>query len=69
MRGLKALVEKGALPGHVDPDGTVILGALSPEQYWLIVSPESGVFDWTTPRPLIKLPEDLDPCKKGAKAE
>lgn len=66
---LKALIEKGALPGHVDPDGMALLGALSQAHYQLIVSPDSGVFNWTMPMPYIKLPDELDPCKKGAKAE
>ena len=62
---LNELIGKGALPGHVDPNGHVVLGALSPDHYRLIVSPESGLFDWTDPQPFIKLPDELDPCKKG----
>jgi len=61
---LRELVAKHALPGRVDAKGVVVLGPLSPEHYKVILSQENGLFDWTAGGPLIKLPDELDPCKK-----
>ena len=62
---LRRLVEKGAVPGRVADDGTVVLGALKPEHYKRIFEQESGAINWAQPIPLLKLPSALDPCKKG----
>jgi len=62
---LEELVTNHALPGRIDAKGTVVLGPLSPEHYELILAQESGLFNWTAGFPLIKLPDELDTCKKG----
>jgi hypothetical protein len=62
---LRELVAKHALPGRVDAKAVVVLGPLSPEHYKVILSQENGLFDWRAGGPLIKLPDELDPCNKG----
>ena len=62
---LTALVQTGALPGRVESSGRVVLGQLTAEHYRLILSEEGGVVYWMSPYPFIKLPDKLDPCKKG----
>jgi len=71
-----ALVEQGELPGRIE-NGQVVLGALTPEQHEVLFQvKEFGVYPRTAkddipylPFPMatmIKLPDDLDPCKKDA---
>jgi hypothetical protein len=65
------LVGKGALPGHLmsnSPDSPVVLGPLSSKHYELMLSVETGLFDWHQPTVFVKLPDDLDPCKKPARS-
>ena len=63
---LRELVAKHALPGQIDAERKVeVLGPLSLEHYKVILAQESGLFDWRAGAPLIKLPDELDPCKKG----
>lgn len=59
------LVEQGLLPGRIEPSGDVVLGELSYEHYRLILSEKSGIFSWQDPMPYLKLPPELDPCKKA----
>ena len=59
----KALVEKGTLPGRVNGE-SVTLGHLNPEHYETILSEERPLVHWRDPIISLKLPEDLDPCKK-----
>ena len=61
---LRELVAKHALPGRVEAKGQVVLGPLSPEHYKVVLSQESDIFNWRIGFPLIKLPDELDPCKK-----
>ena len=64
-RRLKELVQKGALPGRIESSGRVVLGALKPEHYDVLFSQESGIIDWRPPSLVfMKLPPQLDPCKK-----
>jgi len=60
---VKALVEQGTLPGRVDGED-VTLGHLNPEHYATILSEERPLVHWRDPIISLKLPDDLDPCKK-----
>lgn len=62
---LKELIAKHALPGRINAEGKVVLGPLLPEHYKLMLSQEAGLFKWRAGTPLIKLPDQLNPCKKG----
>jgi len=62
---LKDRLDEGTLPGHVDQSGSIVLGELGRDHYRLILSEKGGVVGWKRPFPLLKLPPDLDPCRKG----
>jgi hypothetical protein len=66
---LKEFVVRGALPGRIDPAGRVILGSLLPEHYRLMLLPEAGLLDTWGSYQIVKLPPDLEPCKKGEKSK
>lgn len=66
------LVGKGALPGRLEskkPEAPLVLGPLLPEHYHIILSAESGLFEWQKPIVFLKVPDELDPCKKPAQAK
>ena len=66
---LERLIDEGRLPGRKDERGARILGPLSPEDYELIFSPPNpgwGPFKlFPSPYVFTKLPDDIDPCKRG----
>jgi hypothetical protein len=67
---LRDLVANETLPGRVDSQGEVILGSLKLEHYRLLLAQETGLLDLTSPSMvLVKLPDSLDPCKKGEKSK
>lgn len=66
---LRRLVDEGAIPGHIAEDGKVVLGPLQPDHYKRLFDQETGVVRWTDPMPVTKLPDALDPCKKGEQAK
>ena len=76
---VKALVEQGELPGRIEDD-RVMLGALTQEHYKLLLRNRRTEVEYPMPAKddypdfpgtkhalamLIKLPDELDPCKKG----
>lgn len=74
---VKALIEQGDLPGRIE-DGRAILGALTPEHYALLFGPgtrskypraakDDIPYDPFEPQHpiMIKLPDELDPCRKA----
>jgi hypothetical protein len=66
---IRALVEQGALPGRIE-NNNVILGTLTPQHYRVLLpenkdSKEAPPVLWRSVRFSMKLPEELDPCKKG----
>ena len=63
---IDSLIDEGKLPGRRDESGTRILGPLSLEHYKLIFSKETDPFDIFPGRYVFtKLPDEIDPCKKG----
>jgi len=62
---LRKLIKQRLVPGRIEPSGKVILGALTSEHYRLILSEKSGLFRWKALAPYLKLPPELDPCKKA----
>ena len=76
---VKALVEQGELPGRIEAD-RVILGALTKEQHKLLFHARAKKVEYPMAAKddhpdvgreavAIKLPDELDPCKKGDKGK
>lgn len=66
---IRALVEQGAIPGRIENEN-VILGTLMPEHYRVLLPENPGAKEvppvhWRSARFSMKLPDELDPCKKG----
>jgi len=66
---IRALVEQGALPGRIE-NNDVILGTLTAQHYRVLFpdnrdSRGGPPVLWRSVRFSMKLPDDLDPCKKG----
>ncbi len=64
----ESLVRQGALPGRIE-DGRLILGHLDPEHYQALASVERPVVHWEDPTVFLRLPPELDPCKKEDRAQ
>jgi hypothetical protein len=65
---VKELLEQGALPGRVD-NNRVILGALGSEHYQILLASKHPAFARQPLDVMMKLPDDLDPCRKGEPAK
>ncbi|MGE5730587.1 MAG: hypothetical protein ACM37U_01510, partial [Gemmatimonas sp.] len=63
----ESLVRQGALPGRTE-DGKLILGHLDSEHYKVLASIERPVVHWEDPTVFVRLPSELDPCRKGEPA-
>lgn len=66
---VRDLIEKGVLPGRVE-NRKVILGALTPDHYKILLSKERpALFRFDPWGAYVKLPAALDPCKKPAETK
>jgi hypothetical protein len=65
---VRDLVEKGVLPGRLEKN-RVILGALTPVHYKILLLPDRPAFLWQPSYVEVKLPAELDPCKAPAQAK
>ena len=60
---LRSLIESGAIPGRLEK-GEPVLGKLGQAHYQILFSQEHPVVDWRFAFPMVRLPSELDPCRK-----
>jgi hypothetical protein len=65
---VKDLVEQGVLPGRVE-DRRVILGALGSDHHQILLSSQHPAFNREPSGVAMKLPDNLDPCRKAEPAK